>query len=321
MARGVEVLANHGRLIRAVRRHAYDVVHVEWIPFEEGRLGLMPRLRAACENARCLLVFTAHNATPHDAKSPDLHAIARSINHAHVVIAHTEHVAQELREKVQVKVPIEIVPHGPLFADLELPCREEASKRLGRVQGPTVLFQGIARPYKGLDLLGEAWPAVRRAFPEAELIVVGRALDDVARSHQLAIAELPGTTVVQEYLSVERMLDYYAVSDIVVFPYRAISQSGALMTAAGLGLPTVVTPITGFVEQTQELTSSIVARAVEGDAIAEAIVYSLTRREQLLHAAQKDRQALADSPTGWMQVAKRTREVYEEYRVGARNSS
>lgn len=318
-ARGAEVLINRGRLIRAAKKGIYDVVHVEWMLLEESRFGLMPRLRAACERAGSLLVFTAHNVTPHDAKSPNLRAIAQNMDCAHVVIAHTDHVARELREKVGIQTPIEVIPHGPLFTESELPNREAACKRLGVNEGerraPTVLFQGLARPYKGLDLLGEAWPAVRSVFPEARLLVVGRALDDVARAHQQTIAELPGTTVVQEYVSVKRMLDYYAVSDIVAFPYRSISQSGALMTAVGLGRPTVVTPIEGFTEQTRELGSSIVARAVESEAIAEAIVDGLARREELLHAAQRDRAALADSPIGWAQVGKRTREVYERYRA------
>ena len=310
--RGIEVLINFGRLSRAIRRHQYDVVHVEWT-FSVWPFDFMSRLRKCCDRAGSLLVFTAHNAFPHDIDSPDRIALAASIDCAHVIVCHTEQMVRQLQEELGVTAPIEVIPHGPLFADFTLPPREEAATRLGLDAGPIVLFFGLARPYKGLDLLSEAWPQVSIAFPDARLLVVGRALDDVARDHQSAIEALPATMVVDGYVAVKEMLDYYAVSDIVVLPYRAISQSGALMTAVGLGRPTVVTPIEGLIEQTRHIKSAIVSEKVTGIAIAEAVIAGLKIRDELRQVALDDRQVVAESSTGWASVANRTHSLYVSY--------
>jgi glycosyltransferase involved in cell wall biosynthesis len=99
-----------------------------------------------------------------------------------------------------------------------------------------------------------------------------------------------------------------------VFPYRRVSQSGALMTAAGLGRPTVVTPIPGLLEQVEGLRSAIVAREISGSAIAEAILFSLSRREEMAAAADRDRASIINSTIGWGSVARATIRAYETNR-------
>lgn len=319
-ARAAEVALNHRNLARAIKRGYYSVVHVQWMPFEVGRLALMSRLRSHCDRAGALLVFTAHNAEPHDNTFENLRALAKNIDYAHVVIAHTEHVARQLRDKLGVRAPIKVIPHGPLFVDQRLPQRAEAMVRTGLSSGPIVLFLGLVRPYKGLDLLAESWPLVQMEFPDATLVVVGRALDEAAGQQQRALAGKPGVVSVEEYVSVRSMLDYYASSDLVVFPYRSISQSGALMSAAGLGRPIVVTPIPGFLEQVKTLRSAIVAEETTGPAIAKAINQGLGRRRELALEAERDRAAIINSPIGWAAVAERTLATYREYGRRARSS-
>ena len=76
------------------------------------------------------------------------------------------------------------------------------------------------RPYKGLDLLAEAWPQVLGAHPEARLLVVGKVLDAAVRPELDRLRALPRVQIVDRYVSVARMLDSHAVAQVVVFPYR-----------------------------------------------------------------------------------------------------
>lgn len=71
------------------------------------------------------------------------------------------------------------------------------SREVVRDAVPRVLFLGQAHAYKGLDLLAEAWPAVRAANPDAVLDVVGpwpvsRGARGRLRAH---LERLPGVTV------------------------------------------------------------------------------------------------------------------------------
>ena len=202
--------------------------------------------------------------------------------------------------------------------DRPLPAPADAATRLGWPPDPTVLFLGLLRPYKGLDLLAEAWPQVLDAHPEARLLVVGKVLDAAVRPELDRLRALPRVTIVDRYVSVAQMLDSYAVAQVVVFPYRRISQSGALMTAAGVGRPSVITPLDGLVEQVRRLTSAVVATDVTGPALAQALIDGLERAPDLLLAAADDRAALAASDGGWAAIAAATRRAYEDLPVSPR---
>lgn len=310
--RALEGSVNFAALLAAIGARRYRVVHVEWVPFEGRATPFMRILRAWCDRVGALLVYTAHNAAPHDSERIDRTTLRRDLDRAHLIVAHTSHIARQLTDDLGTRTRVVVIPHGPLFADHALPTRIEAAARVGAPRGPLVLFHGLIRPYKGLDLLGEAWPAVLAAVPTAELRVVGKVADGESRRHVDGLKRMDGVHVVDRYVTVPEMLDHFATADVVVFPYRRISQSGALMTAVGLGRPTVVTPIDGFREQVDGLGSAVVAGDVTGLAIARAIIGSLERLDALTAAAEEDRAALAASPVGWAAVARATRDAYED---------
>jgi len=213
---------------------------------------------------------------------------------------------------VGVSRAVDVIPHGPLFVDQPIPERDVAAGRLGLpIDRPTVLFLGLIRPYKGIDLLAEAWPEVRAAVPTAQLVVVGRRADRAAEDQVERIRALDGVTVTDRYVSVSEMVAYHAASDVVVFPYRRISQSGALMTALGLGRPTVVTPIPGLRDQVAGFESPMVADDVTAAALARALVAALRDPSGRGAAAERDRGALDASATGWPAIARATLETYE----------
>ncbi len=320
-SRSVEASLNVTRLLARVAAGAYDVVHVQWIPFEERSSTFMGLLRRRCDATGTLLVHTAHNAVPHDRPQTDLAAIRRNLDLAHLLVAQTDHVSADLAHLIRTVTPIEVIPLGPLFVDRELPDRAAAAARLGiRPSVPIVLFLGLLRPYKGLDLLAEAWPVVRAAIPEARLLVVGRRGDRGVEADLGRLRRQAGIRVEERYVSVQAMLDYHAVSDVVVMPYRRISQSAALMTAIGLGRPTVLTPLDGLVEQVRGIESAVVAAEVSGPAVASSIISSLQRADELARAAAQDRERIANASFSWPSVGRATVDAYERgrRRIGAR---
>jgi glycosyltransferase involved in cell wall biosynthesis len=315
--RAVEGSVNFLRLIASIRSGQYDVVHVQWTPFEGRATPFLPMLRRACDRTGTLLVFTAHNAAPHDAVRRQ-HALEREMRAPHLIQALTQHVADELAQNVTSATPIVVIPLGPQLTDHVLPAKADAAARLDDPSSPVVLFQGSIRPYKGLDLLRQAWPQVVDAFPSASLLVVGKAAGAEARGHVDQLRELPSVRVIDRYVSFHELLDCFAVADLVVFPYRRISQSGALMTAAGLGKPVVVTPIDGFREQVATLRSAVMADEVSGDAIARALIAGIERRYDLAELAARDRLAIQESPIGWPAVAAAARRAYEASALASR---
>jgi glycosyltransferase involved in cell wall biosynthesis len=316
--RSLELVVNLGQALRRIAGGRYDVVHVQWVPFEERSTAVMRLLRRAARRGGARVVLTVHNAVPHDRPGADLDRIRRNLDLADLLVAQTGSVADNLA-RAGTRTPVVVIPHGPLFADRSLPTRAEAAGRVDLpAAGPIVLFLGLLRPYKGLDLLADAWPRVRAELPDARLVVVGRLADAGARADVDRLAALPGVDVRERYVSVPEMVDYHAASDVVVFPYQRISQSGAFMTAVGLGRPTVVTPIDGLREQAASVESAIVAAGATGPALAEAIVAALRRGDEADRQAEHDREAIATSDTGWAGIAAATLAAYERpHRAGA----
>ena len=101
-----------------------------------------------------------------------------------------------------------------------------------------VLFFGLIRPYKGLDVLYDAWRALA---PDAELWVVGQPRMEPPPAP-------PGVRVVARYVSDAEAAWCFAHADIVVLPYREIDQSGVLFTALASGRAFVLSDVGGFPE-------------------------------------------------------------------------
>jgi glycosyltransferase involved in cell wall biosynthesis len=112
-----------------------------------------------------------------------------------------------------------------------------------------VLFFGNVRPYKGLADLIDAFPQVARAS-NAILVVAGTFFESVdsyrARVEELGIRD--AVRLFDEYIPNEDVASLFAMSDLVVLPYRSASQSGVIPLAAMFRKPVVTTNVGGLPE-------------------------------------------------------------------------
>ena len=103
---------------------------------------------------------------------------------------------------------------------------------------------GLIRPYKGVDVLLEAWPAVRERVPAATLLVAGRPMMDIAALP----VDQPGVVFLPRFLSDAELAAALRRADLVVLPYRRIDNSGVLAAALAFGAPLVMSDVGGFGE-------------------------------------------------------------------------
>src|SRR5206468_3804194 len=97
------------------------------------------------------------------------------------------------------------------------------------------------RPYKGLDVLLDAW----RGIDDAELWIVGNARMDVDPLHALTP---PNVRWLTRFVSDAEAAALFRRADVAVLPYRQIDQSGVLFTALAFGTPLVLSTAGGFPE-------------------------------------------------------------------------
>ena len=163
----------------------------------------------------------------------------------------SEQVHREL--EAYTAAPALFSPH-PLFENFgERVDRREACVRLGLDPACRyVLFFGLVRDYKGLDLLLDAWALLRRAGRTAgrRLIVAGEFYTSKEPYlRQIAANGLADEVILHDYfIPDERVKYYFSAADFVVQPYKTATQSGVTQIAYQFCVPMVVTRVGGLAE-------------------------------------------------------------------------
>jgi D-inositol-3-phosphate glycosyltransferase len=259
------------RTARYLRRLAPDaVVFAHWMPFFAPAYGTVAR-RLAGGPRRIALV---HNALPHERRPGDV-ALSRYFFRAtDGLLALSGSVRRDL-EGLAPGVPLQEAPHPVYPPDAPPVPRAEARQRLGLPEdAPVLLFFGFVRRYKGLDVLLDALPAIRRGAPGARLVVAGEAYDD-AEVYRRQIASLglgDAVTWADRYVPAEEVPSYFAAVDLVVQPYRSATQSGVAQTAFGYGVPVLTTDVGGLAEAVPHGEAGLVVPTEDPEGLAEAAV-------------------------------------------------
>lgn len=139
--------------------------------------------------------------------------------------------------------------------------------------GPArVGFFGRLVPYKGLELLPEVGRMLAEAIPAEPLKVHGAGpLADAD-----FLVESPHVELDARWIPEDEVPALVSELDVVVLPYTEASQSGVIALAMGLGVPCVVTPVGGLVQQAEETGAAHVARDLTPAGITAALVEVLT---------------------------------------------
>ena len=150
----------------------------------------------------------------------------------------------------------------------------EMRKELGLSENDKVLlFFGYVRKYKGLDLLIDAFPAIKSSVPNVKLLIVGEFYDspDFYTDKIKKLALEKDTVIVNKFVPNEDVGKYYKVSDLVILPYRSATQSGILNVAYGFSKPAVVTNVGGLSEFVEDKKTGIIIKPDSPQEIANGV--------------------------------------------------
>jgi glycosyltransferase involved in cell wall biosynthesis len=286
-------LAGHVPAMLRYRAHAReaDVVHFQWLTIPGLDRRLLPRGRP--------LVITAHDVLPRERIAGSHTAQRRLLQAFDAVIVHSQPGRARLIEDAGIAPErIHIVPHGAFTHLAELPPGPLPGE-LHDDGRPVVLHFGLIRPYKGLEVLLEAWAGIEGA----QLWIVGRPRYDVSM-----LAATPNTDWVPRFVSDSELAACFARADLVVLPYRDIDQSGVLATALAFAKPLLLTEVGGFAEIAAHGAAMLVPPS-DPDALHEAIVTLLAdpKRRSALGAAAGE---LTAHDASFARAATLTKAVY-----------
>lgn len=298
--RGGEHLLDMLRYRRSGSRAA-DVVHFQWLTVPGLDASLLPRHRP--------LVQTPHGLLRAEAWRPRRRAAAyrRLLQRMDGLVALSEYGAAVLREEAEIAPErIHVIPHGPLDYLTRLEREAPLAPELDGAEGPVVLFFGLLRPYKGLDLLLEAF----REVSGAELWIVGRPFGIDTAPLEAAARRCEGTVrLVPRFVADEEVPAIFRRADLVVLPHRDAEQSGVLFTALAFGKAILMSDVGGF----PEVAANGAGRTFpsgDAEALASALaelIADADARARLAAAAA----AAASGQYSWDEIAAKHVALYE----------
>jgi glycosyltransferase involved in cell wall biosynthesis len=272
--------------LRMRRRAAHaDLQHWQWLWLEGLSTRLMPRGRPQ--------VLTMHNVIRRERSG------RRLAERMDATIVHTRHGAELLGGGARVHV----IPHGAFEHLTRQPDERALPAELAAVEGPVVLCFGVVRPYKGVDVLIEAF----RSVEGAELWVVGRPLG-VSLEELRAPANV---RFVPRYVGDAELPAYFRRADLLVLPHRTVDVSGVLFAGLAFGKPMVLSGVGGFRELVEDHGAARLVPPGDPAALADAIGSLLADPDERERLAERAR-AAASGPYSWDSIADRTNAVYEE---------
>ncbi len=291
-----------------------DVVHVQFLPMFRWKLPLDIWLVKFCRWRGSKIVLTVHDLLPHDSGNRYRQTFQAMYGFVDGIICHSDHVKKRLVEEFAVPAEkIWVIPHGPFFYDLPVSGLEQMLRGFGLEPGTKmVLWQGIIFPYKGIDLLLRAWQRVEAAGGAASLMIVGTGSPELLDQIRAQVAELGLTRVKMHFrfVSTEELVVLYRAADVVVYPYRAITTSGALATGLALGKAMVASDLAVFRELLTDGESALLVDPEKTADLAGAIEKLLADAE-LQERLQAKVRAMDFGDRTWLSIAEKTTAVYE----------
>lgn len=222
------------------------------------------------------IALLIHNTIPHEARFYDrwlMKLVFRQADH-YIVLSKRE--SQRL---------MEIIPDAnPYLCDLPLHdiSRTRLSKSEARSElnlpevNKVLLFFGIVRPYKGLNILLDALAILKQRGKPPYLLIAGEFWED-KKIYEAKIQSLGLRDVVRiddRYIPNEEVGIFFSAADLFIAPYIDGTQSGAISVAMSQNVPVLATDrIAGDMPWIHTVPAG------DAEALAKGIIYCLEEDE------------------------------------------
>ena len=278
------------RTAREIRSWGADLLVMKyWMSWFAPSLGYVAR------HAGCKSVAILDNVIPHEPHWFDKPLTRWFLKGCSGFVAMSESVEKDLLS-LQPDAPHIVLPH-PLYSHFgERIPQEQAREKLGLAPGlKTLLFFGLIRDYKGLDILLEAFRTLSQDY---QLVIAGEPYGSFDK-YQALIDSLPGKDrvhVFPDYIRDSEVKVFFSASDLAVLPYRSATQSGISSIAYNFDTPMVVTDVGGLKGTIGSRGTGIVAPVAEPGAIRKEIERYFSDpalRQSCLEAIRLEKQRLS----------------------------
>lgn len=239
-------------LYKHIKIHEYSIIHFQWLKLPLVDYFLLKLLKRTSSNIK--IIYTAHNLLPHNTGNKYLRIYKKIFKTVDGIIVHSQVTKRELIRKFDIgNKNIFIIQHGVLR--LQHDSREvgmiveKLRDQHGLADKLIFSFLGNIHEGKGIDLLVRAWEnsALLKNNDKVKVIIAGKS-NSKSRYLFKKLSKIDNVYLDIRNLTNDEFTAYLKVSDVVILPYKNISQSGLLLSAIFEKVPVLVSNVGGLSE-------------------------------------------------------------------------
>lgn len=324
---GVRVREYDARLLLKGR---VDILHIHWpeslIETKNGIAAWVSaqqyRLLLQIAHRRGIkLVWTIYDLVPHDVVYPRIewpfwHDVIRRVDGVIALTQKGLDLARDRYPRLQA-VPAFVIPLGHLRnAYPKTVSADEARRALGIAPGKRVItYFGQVRPYKNVPRLIGAF----RAMPDEDLtlLICGRVSKRTGGEEEIVAAAAgdPRIRLELRYIRPDEIQLFALASDLMVFPYSEILNSGSAILALSYDRPIVV-PNLGALPELRRVVGDAWVHGYEGEIDARILADGLA----WVHGTERPPQAPLEQ-LAWPKIGGQTLDAYRAVLRNGENGS
>lgn len=296
-----------GREIRD--KNADMVIFCYWMSFMAPSFGKIARIVHRNGKTKCIALV--HNMIPHEQNILDKILPPYFVKSMDGFIALSKSVADDIGKFDKKGKPRTFSPH-PIYDHYGILLeRTNALQQLGLDQNcKYVLFFGLVRAYKGLDLLIDAFADEKLRNSNIKLIVAGEFYQD-ENIYRKQISDLgieDKIIIHNEFIPDDKVNLYFSAADIIAQTYKSATQSGVTQIAFHFEKPMLVTNVGGLGEIVINGQSGYVVEP-KADKIADALsdFFEKERSSEFIQAVRTEKSKYA-----WNIMTGKILELYKQ---------
>lgn len=252
-ANPVSYLSSANRIAEA---HPDVLIMKYWMTYFAPSLGFVAR---SLKRRGCKVITILDNVIPHEQHFFDKPVTKWFLKQNSGFIAMSRSVRDDLLS-LQPEANVLLQAH-PLYDHFgkKMDTTEAGMRLQIDTNKKTLLFFGLIRDYKGLDLLIDAMSLLDDSY---QLIIAGESYGDFSKYRQQIDASPAKSRikVVNRYIEDSEVSVLFSASDLLVIPYRSATQSGVVPIAYHFEVPVVATDVGGLKETVAEPGTGLLCR-------------------------------------------------------------
>jgi glycosyltransferase involved in cell wall biosynthesis len=298
-------------IVNYVIKNNYSVIHFQWFPslmenlFEKYFLKKLKKKGLS-------IIYTKHNLYPHDISVQDRIKYKKRVDiispYIDLFIVHTNSVKEKIIKEYTVpSSKIHIIPHGVIHYT----STNNNYYFPGNYNSQDIVFMhfGVLSNYKGSDIVIKAFNQLCIIYPNIKLNLIGRISENYKNTLYDLIRGNNNINFIPDYVSNQLLSYYLDQSNIFLFPYREISQSGALLHALSYDKCIIASDLPSFTETLHSFKKEWFVTANNVDSLLQVTEYIMTNKqeqEQMINKVAELRNEYS-----WNKIALKTYQLYK----------